>query len=491
MTSPDFAPYINLTLHDVDEQTIYDNAVAFMKQSIPEWIPREGNTEVLLLEAFAQQIMEEVYAINRLPDSIMEALLGFFEVTRDFGALPTATVTFTMNGTDGYTIPSGTRLALTVPNEEEPLIFVTNVNLVVPSGSSTGTVAVTGQDYTDTANGVPTGTALEILDAIIYADYAALASVVAGGRSSETETGYFDRGRNRLARLTDTLVIPDHFVAAVLEDPAVYRAKALDQYIPDILPPPTITLVASATGGSLAAGTYTYVATTTNVHGESEASAPVSVVIASGTTNSIAVNWTAVVPVSGGAAVSGYKVYGRVSGAAGLLASVAASATTWTDTGSVAPGAAPPTANTTQDPVVGNDLGHITIAMRGLNANLSQADKNRIKAALEKQSVAMLSVHIIDPKVTTVNVTTTVMAYPLWSEAAVRDNIQTALADYLNTNTWDWSGVVRRNELIQTISNAPGVDYVVSLTVPAADVTLAGVASLASLGTTAITVNVP
>jgi hypothetical protein len=92
------------------------------------------------------------------------------------------------------------------------------------------------------------------------------------------------------------------------------------------------------TGGTLAAGTYWYRVTATNDLGETLASVETSQVT-TGATSTVTVNWGAVV------GATGYKVYGRSTGAELLMATVGA-ILTWTDTGAVTPAGALPVTNT-------------------------------------------------------------------------------------------------------------------------------------------------
>lgn len=97
----------------------------------------------------------------------------------------------------------------------------------------------------------------------------------------------------------------------------------------------------STTGGSLAATTaYWYRVSAINAYGETLASAETSITTGAGATNTVTVNWGAV------AGATGYKVYGRTTGGQLLIATVGA-VTTYTDTGSITPAGALPTANTT------------------------------------------------------------------------------------------------------------------------------------------------
>jgi hypothetical protein len=90
--------------------------------------------------------------------------------------------------------------------------------------------------------------------------------------------------------------------------------------------------------GTLAAGTYFYRVTATNSFGETLPSVETSLTIAAST--GVNVNWGAV------AGATGYKVYGRSSGAELLIATLG-NVTTFLDNGSVTPAGAMPTVNTT------------------------------------------------------------------------------------------------------------------------------------------------
>ena len=102
---------------------------------------------------------------------------------------------------------------------------------------------------------------------------------------------------------------------------------------------PTPTIVGSGTGGTLPAGTYNYKITYVRGGVESVASAVSVDYVATGTTSSVTVNWTA---VSG---ATSYKVYGRTTASWLFIATVTAPTLTYLDTGSVTPSGASPVAN--------------------------------------------------------------------------------------------------------------------------------------------------
>lgn len=140
----------------------------------------------------------------------------------------------------------------------------------------------------------------------------------------------------------------------------------------------------------------------------------------------------------------------------------------------------------------GDHAGHVTVAVLGANgAALSGARKLAIEADLEEIALANLDVHVVDPTVTAVNVTATVVRTVTADSATVDAAVVAAVQAYLDPASWPFAAVVRRNELIALIDGVEGVDYVDTLTAPAADVVLAGVAPLADAGVVDITVNAP
>lgn len=375
MASPDVSPYVDLTVYDKSVQDVYDDGALDLQTKLPEWVPREGNTEVLLMSTLALQIAETIFSINRLPAGITEVLIKLFGITRDVGLQPVANLTFTVANDQGYTIPAGVRARLNLAGGLDPVIFTTNTELVIASGNTTGSVLATGDRYTDEANGTTSGTLLDYLESTFAVDSVEVTSISTDGRNPESDTDYFTRGTTRFTRLSDTLVLPKDFVAYALEDVTFQRALGID-------------------------------------------------------------NWDA-----------------NIANTPGTIG------------------------------------GHVTVAVYGLNRLNTSNEKTALATEMGDLALANLVVHVIDPDITSVDVTTTVVALAGYDAATVTANITAALTDYLSPMTWEWGQTVRKNELIALVSNVAGVDYVDTMTVPASDVTLTGYAPLAQVGTLSITVN--
>lgn len=108
-----------------------------------------------------------------------------------------------------------------------------------------------------------------------------------------------------------------------------------------IVKPSGLAVTASATGGTLAAGSYFWVVTAITAAGETMASNEVTATL-SGSTSSAALTWT--LP----AGATGAKVYrGTAAGAEDTLVATLGAVTTYTDTGAAGSAATPPASDST------------------------------------------------------------------------------------------------------------------------------------------------
>lgn len=367
MPSPDLRSYHALALFDKGAAELLERALVDAVSKLPGWRPREGNTELVLLEAMALLVDEAIFTVNRLPDAVVEVLMRLYGITRDLGAPSTTTVRFTVADALGHVIPAGTRVRLTLAGDV--VDFITNVGLAIPGGQTAGNVAATATRNGAVANGTPVNTPLELVDAVPFVDAVVIQTIPTGGAEAETDAEWRDRAVTRFSRVTDVLVTASHFTAAALEWPTVQRATTIDNH-------------------------------------------------------------------NGAGAANGHVAV-AVAAAAGVA--------------------------------------------------LAAQDKVNLEADLEERSQVNLDVHVIDPTITAVAVTAEVKRLAGFDNATVVANVQAAIRAYLNPDSWPWAGTVRRNELIALLDGVDGVDYVVSLTAPAADVVLAGVAPLADDGSLNIT----
>lgn len=256
MTSPDLSPYNGLLVYDLDSVDLVNRALLDAVTKTPDWVPRDGNWEMVLLEACSLVAAEIVYAINRVPDATISGVLQLLGVTPSAGSQATATATFTLSDALGYTIPAGTAVALPVADGQ--VQFTSNVDLTIPPGSTSGTIGITSVDNTAEANGATAGTSLVLVDSVPSVDTVALATDVSAGSDPETDADFISRGITRFARLNDTLVLPGHFTDEVIATfPQVERATTIDNWDADTAsstPGHVTVAVAGGGGASLSSG---------------------------------------------------------------------------------------------------------------------------------------------------------------------------------------------------------------------------------------------
>jgi uncharacterized phage protein gp47/JayE len=375
LPNPDITGYVDLRIFDITDQEMVNTAIANLLLNLPGWVPNEANIEMVIIESLALVMAEGIVAINRLPGAVTAAILAMAGVTQDIGAPPTATATITFGDTIGHTVPGGTRVLLPQSDGSAITFLVEPPGVTVLAGSSSGVASIIGDTYTAIANGTPSGTELIMADRLPFVESVALATAVANGADPETDNQWRDRGVARLARLSDALVTPGHFVSAALETEGVAAAVGLDLW-----------------DGS---------------------------------------------------------------------------------------GGAP-----------GDDPGHMTVAVLGDGGvALSAPAKAALATSLEGRAVAILTVHVIDVTVVTVNVATTVVLRSGFDPASVTAAIQGAVTSYLDPLAWTGGATIYLNEMISLVDQVTGVDRVTTVTLAgsAANYTMSGYAALPDAGTITVT----
>ena len=130
--------------------------------------------------------------------------------------------------------------------------------------------------------------------------------------------------------------------------------------------------------------------------------------------------------------------------------------------------------------------GHVTVAVAGLDGlAVDSTFMDEARVDLAEQALASLTVHVIAPTYTPVDVAVTVKALPGWSEAAVQASVEAALEAWVNPLTWAWDDSATQFEIVAVVAAAAGVREV---TAAPATIDLLGVAPLPTLGTVTVTV---
>lgn len=198
-------------------------SLASLQALLPSWIPRNASPELIYLEAVSLAVAEVVNAANETIGAVEEDILAtFYQVPRRPGSAAGGQITVTFDSAVSTTIPAGTGFALTDYGVE----VATSADVVV-SASSTAVLDVFTTEATTLVNGVGAGAALDVLDVIPNVLSVAVTSAFVGGADPESDVSYIERARNRLARVTNSLVVADHFSAYVLEDGRAVNALCI------------------------------------------------------------------------------------------------------------------------------------------------------------------------------------------------------------------------------------------------------------------------
>src|SRR4051812_7120024 len=88
--------------------------VAALQLNIPEWIPQEGSTEVMLMESLALVIGQQVYALNQLPRVVLDGIIAIRGYFRKAAVPAAGQVQIKMSSTTigTRTLPVGARFRI-------------------------------------------------------------------------------------------------------------------------------------------------------------------------------------------------------------------------------------------------------------------------------------------------------------------------------------------------------------------------------------------
>ena len=220
------------------EQDLVNTAVSYAQMALPEWQPRESNTELVLLESLALLMGVETLAIQVLPAQIVEQLMSLYGVTRHDGYNAEGQARFQVaDSAPLQSIPVGTRLRYTLEDTEETVDFLTVEAVdIITSETLFGTASIEAEESGIEANNIPIGAVLEIVDALSFVDQVVVSAPTTGGEGEEDDDSFSQRAAAVLSRMNSTLVIPDNFTDAALSDGRVGRALTLDLFNPTATP---------------------------------------------------------------------------------------------------------------------------------------------------------------------------------------------------------------------------------------------------------------
>lgn len=148
MPSPDVSSYVDLTLFDVDSQQIYLNALEYARIALPEFQPVEGSIENVLLQAMALEVQDLATSINRLPSGIIQALLGILGVARQDATFSTGVVRLVSNVDYDYEVAAGVRFYSSLGVGVESLVIATDEPITMSRSKYLSTLSRSGTTVT-------------------------------------------------------------------------------------------------------------------------------------------------------------------------------------------------------------------------------------------------------------------------------------------------------------------------------------------------------
>ena len=214
--------YLGVSVDDRDPQALFDSMLALAESRLPQWEPRNGALETVIMEAAAVGMSDLVYAANRVLGALVEGVINLYGVTRDEGSPATGTVRLTLTGSPTTTIDEGTLFRI----EDADSMLVATETVTVTG--STVDVAVATTDTGGYLNAITAGTACDPVVAVPHLANCVLHTDLNGGADPEDDLAFLTRAATRFARVTSSLVVPEHFTAYALEQPYVKRAVAVD-----------------------------------------------------------------------------------------------------------------------------------------------------------------------------------------------------------------------------------------------------------------------
>ena len=452
MASPNFTPYVDLTINNKTITEVYDASVQYDQTALPEFNPRVGTIENALLEAVAHATGSLITTINSLPDGLMEGLLKLMGFSRVEATPSTASVEISLSVNTGATISAGTVFSYNVFDSEGVLtqyLYETIADLTIASGSTTGTAAVTASDpsaYPD----IPVGTELTVVSSTPFILTVTLTSISTVGTDTETDSEYFDRAVTFLGSLSASIATASQLTNYIaVTYPTVSRFKVFDltqakqnDIVNSVLTSDVVTLTTRYAHGFSVGDSVTVSDMTNDVY---DGTYTVTVVPTTTTFRYAKTNANI---------ASAVPTLGRVVLANGMPYSTA------------------------------NVGGAVTISMcDSVGDPISVAQKLIIKEDVESKVVAGLSIYLHDMNLFYVNVAATVVVEPNYSTSDVGTAVSEAIEAYLSVAGWDFATSVSSMYLTTIASRVTGVKYVSAM-----DATLVSSSDFASNDTLNVTV---
>jgi hypothetical protein len=208
------------------------DALTYMAGRIPNWVPADGNPEVVLVTTLSALVEKLAFVVSQVtPEAFKRFGQSLMNIAPVNAAKAQATSTWTMIDNQGYTIPAGTVVAFKATGDQLVPFQVLTTVTVAPGSTVTATNGVVLEALTAGADANVVTTNAVLVDSLAY-----VASITAvaptGGADSESDSDYLNRLSDELALMTPRPVLASDFSVLARRVPGVFRAIAIDNYNP-------------------------------------------------------------------------------------------------------------------------------------------------------------------------------------------------------------------------------------------------------------------
>jgi hypothetical protein len=448
MASPDFRPYVDLTIYDKQPGDLYDEAVDYASTALPEFSPRTGTVEDALLQATSYVGGQLIAAINRLPDGLMDGIMNLFGLVRKEASFATGTAIFTAVDSAGANIPTGTQVGYIETTSSGTIlhVFETIEPATITAGNTTSSQVDIQAVTTGSVPSLVVDDPLIILTQTNRLLSAKIGADVTQGLAAETDAEYFTRGATFLSGLTQGLVTSTQITNRVLSLLAGTSTPDND-----------FTGVTLSTGWRCNVYDLTDLTVVEPTGNFVRSSGTVTVTVPSG--HGIGVNDE--IQVSTPDSTSAFDGYFTVT-------SSNATDISWAQSGTNASATA---VNSYiyhldgMDTAAADAAGNATIVICDEHGDsLKSADFATIVNDVTDRTVAGLTINYMPAMIVPISCSIDIVIKAGYSSFEVLAAVEEYIESVVSPANWDWASEVKANLIIARVSQVEGVDYVDSVT---------------------------
>jgi hypothetical protein len=202
-----------------------------------QWAADPANFDAALIFANALMAAEVRDLAANVPDGIFRRFGQLAGVDPIEAVAATVTATVTAIDSLGYTLEAGTVFGLRATGDTLYTFAVDDDVVIGPTETVSAAFTMTAQEPGEGPNDLG-GVAVELvgpLDRVLpWISSAATQTTVTGGSDAETVSEYLDRLSVELRLSAPRPIVSDDFAEFAKRNPAVFRAIAIDNYVPGV-----------------------------------------------------------------------------------------------------------------------------------------------------------------------------------------------------------------------------------------------------------------